>query len=736
MSFDGCFSIKRISWIMLWLILMTACAPIVDETSGSVIVSGDISDALEAQAVAESFLLAWQAEDYSAMYAHITSLSQDAMTQDEFESTYRDAASDLTLQTLTFDILSIMAGESRVEVSYRVRFATMLVGELIREMVMTLVREEQVWCIQWEKSLILPELQDGNSLEFVHEIPSRGRIFDKDGAPLAAYENAIAIGLVPGEIRAEQADLIYDTLAEISIYDSDEIAQMVESTPEDWYLPIVSLSQEDVKPHIEKLRDLSGVRLDEFRSRFYVDGGVAPHTLGYMLYIPEEELETYLRLGYRQDERVGAAGLEKAYEAELSGQRGGSLYLVSPDGHIQSLLASSEAVPGSSLYTTIDKTLQMRLQDSLGDLRGAVVVMEVDTGRVLALVSNPGYDPNAFDLAEIDRSLLESYFSDEDQPLFNRATQGQYPLGSVFKIITMSTALETDLYQAYSTFNCGHSLWVCDSVTMYDWTYWHGTSSSGELTLQEGLMRSCNPWFYRIGESLWGEDREDALSDMALGFGLGAETGFEIGEATGNIPKEAVTCVENAQMAIGQGEILVTPLQVAVFMAALANGGTLYQPMLIDRIEPASGAQTVIFSPIVNGELPISEETLEIVTEALRMVVAEPRGTGYWVLQGLDVPVYGKTGTAETTGVSHAWFTGYTRQNDPERPDIAVAVIIENGGEGSTIAAPVFRRAVSLYFSDYQDPSGLMPWEDEPYVPQQPTPTPTPTTTATSTIED
>jgi len=232
---------------------------------------------------------------------------------------------------------------------------------------------------------------------------------------------------------------------------------------------------------------------------------------------------------------------------------------------------------------------------------------------------------------------------------------------------------------------------------------------------------------------LWGEDREDALSDMALGFGLGAETGFEIGEATGNIPEQADTCVENVQMAIGQGEILVTPLQVAVFMAAMANGGTVYQPALVDRIEPASGDPTVTFSPTIKGKLPISDETLQIVTEALRMVVAEPRGTGYWVLQGLDVSVYGKTGTAETTGVSHAWFTGFTRQNAPERPDIAVAVIIENGGEGSEMAAPVFRRAVSLYFSNYQDPSGLMPWEVEPYVPQQPTPTPTqtPTTTAT-----
>jgi penicillin-binding protein 2 len=737
MLFFGGISLRNLSGMMLLLILMAACTPLVDDVPGTVIVSGDIAEAVAAQEVAETFLSAWQAEDYPKMYATVSSLNQDAMTLNEFEEIYLDTASSLTLQTLSFDLLSAMAMEAHVEVAFRVHYITMLVGELSREMVMTLVREDQGWRIQWERGLIFPELRDGNTFEFVHDIPSRGRIFDRNGAPLAAYEDAIAIGLVPGEIRAEQADLIYDILAEISSYDSDELAQMVQSTPADWYLPIISLSQEDILPYIETLRDLSGVRLDEFRSRFYVDGGVAPHVLGYRLYIPEDQLETYLRLGYRQDERIGAAGLEQAYEAELSGQRGGSLYLVGRDGEVQSLLASSEAIPGSSLYTTIDKTLQMHLQDSLGNLRGAVVVMEVDTGRVLALVSNPSYDPNVFDLAEIDRSLLDSYFSDEDRPLFNRAAQGQYPLGSVFKIITMSTALEADLYQADSTFNCGHSLWVCDSVTLDDWTLSHGAPASGLLNLQEGLMRSCNPWFYRIGESLYVEGQEDALSEMALGFGLGAETGIEINEAAGNIPEQADTCVENAQMAIGQGQILVTPLQVAVFMAALANGGTLYQPALVDRMEPASGDPSATFSLTVNGKLPISEETLQIVTEALRMVVAEPRGTGYLAMAGLDVTVYGKTGTAQTpSGDPHAWFAGFTRQNDPDYPDIAVAVIIENGGEGSEMAAPVFRRAVSLYFSNNQDPSSLMPWEEAPFVPKQPTPTPTTTTEATSTSED
>ncbi len=721
--------LKPLIWILILLTLMGACSPTVVQTTESAFNTGDVDDALSAQSVAEVYLSAWQAEDYSTMYTLISSLSQDALSLDAFESIYRDSASSLTLQTLEFKLLSAMAENRYAEVMYWVAFNTQVVGQLTREMVMSLVWEDGDWRVQWEAGLILPELSEGNSLELVYSIPSRGSIYDYRGAPLAAYEDAIAIGLVPGEILPEEADLIYTALAEISAYDPDELAQEVESTPDDWYLPVVSLAQEDAQAYIETLRDLSGVRLDEFRSRYYVDGGIAPHVVGYMLYIPEEDLEIYLRLGYRQDEKVGSSGLEEIYETTLAGQRGGSLYVVGPDGDIQSLLASSESVSGQSVYTTLDKTLQMKLQDSLGDQRAAVVIMEVETGRVLALVSNPDYDPNAFDLAETDSSLLESYFSDEDEPLFNRATQGQYPLGSVFKIITMSAALEADLYSASSSFNCGQSLWVCDSVFLYDWTYWHGTAASGELTLQEGLMRSCNPWFYRIGESLYGEGLDRALSDMAVGFGLGSETGIEIPEAAGNIPETATSCVNNAQLAIGQGEILVTPLQVASFIAALANGGTLYRPTLVDRIGSASGSTTDSFPPEINGELSISTETLETVVEAMRMVVQEPRGTGYWAMQGLNIPVYGKTGTAETAdGDSHAWFAGFTRQDDPDRPDIAVVVIIENGGEGSEMAAPVFRRAVSLYFSDYEDSSGLMPWESAPYIVEQTTPTPTATT--------
>ncbi len=143
---------------------------------------------------------------------------------------------------------------------------------------------------------------------------------------------------------------------------------MVANTPDDWYLPVVTLSRDDVAPYLDVLRDLSGVSIEEFRTRAYLEDGIAPHALGYMLFIPEDEIEDYVRLGYRQDEQIGAAGLEAIYEEQLAGKRGGSLYLVGPDGEIEYLLASGDSVAGDSLYTTLDRTLQLKLQQSLGDL--------------------------------------------------------------------------------------------------------------------------------------------------------------------------------------------------------------------------------------------------------------------------------------------------------------------------------------------------------------------------------
>ena len=316
-----------------------------------------------------------------------------------------------------------------------------------------------------------------------------------------------------------------------------------------------------------------------------------------------------------------------------------------------------------------------------------------------------------------------------EQATFNRATQGQYPLGSVFKIITMAAALESGVFTPASTLDCQYTFDDIPGHTLYDWTWQHcqdekastgkdtcakaNTQPSGLLTLPEGLMRSCDPWFYHIGLTLYEQDGgkyRTAISDMARAFGLGKATGLgQVAEATGNIP-DPTDGLDATSIAIGQGKVTVTPLQVATFMSAVANGGTLYTPQLVEKVQPVSGNPTISFSPKVSGTLPIKPDDLKVIQDAMREVARNPRGTAYYTLGNFSIPTAAKTGTAESGAVEpHAWFAGYSQVGNAEKPEIAVAVLVNNHGEGATWAAPIFRRVMEIYFFGYRQT--IYPWE-------------------------
>jgi penicillin-binding protein 2 len=691
----------------------------------------DTTSVPDSKDAARAFLAAWQAEDYAAMYAMLTPLSKDAISAADFEKFYRGVAADGAVAGMDYEILSVLTNPTRAQVSYRVHLHSVLVGDIQRDTLVNLALEDGEWLVQWEEGVVLPELAGGNYFSMDVRVPSRGNIYDRDGHALVAQADAVALGLDTGQVDLDQQESLLNELWRLTGIRPETIRPTLENYRQfGWYMPIGEVPADVVAARDSILASYSGLVMQSFRSRYYFDS-IAPHVVGYVSFITAEEEEEYRRKGYRVDEKVGRAGLEAWGEDYLSGTRGGALYVVNPDGAIVTKLAESEPEPAYSIYTTLDKDLQLQAQQAIAGFRGAIVVMERDTGRVLALVSSPGFDPNLFEPSNFNSSFqLGEIFSNEDIPLLNRATQGQYPLGSVFKLITMSAAYETGLYDLEKTYDCGSAFTEIPGFTSYDWTFEKELPASGTLTLAEGLMRSCNPFFQHIAYALYNQGQGDLISTMAEEFGLGSATGMiGVEESPGQIPVPG-TEIDAVNQAIGQGTMLVNPLQVVDFIAAIGNGGTLFRPQIIERIESPTGEIIQSFTPEERGQLPISEETLDAVRGAMRLVVANPRGTAYHRFPNFPVPIAGKTGSAETGGgrESHAWFAGYTFAEREDKPDIAVVVIVENAGEGSDYGAPIFGRVVEIYFQG--KPQRLYWWESTIGVTKTPTPevtdTPTP----------
>lgn len=737
-------SVLSLTLASLALVSLVGCSPAATEiptstpspslTLGSVTVN--TTSVPDAKTAARAYLDAWSSDDYGRMYAMLTSISRDAINAEDFETYYRTAASEGAYSRIESEILSsLVMGPTSAQVNYRTVLESELVGDLSREMVMNLSLENGQWRVQWDQALLMPELANGNYLSMERYVPSRANIYDRKGHALVAQTDATAIGLRPALTDPDQGDDLFGIIQRLTGLRQEEIEALYESVPAgaDWYVPLGEVPASEVAEDFGDLSEVAGLMLTPYRARYYFDGGIAPHLIGYVSQIQEGQEEDYLRKGYRIDERVGQAGLEKWGEEYLSGTRGGALRVLNSQGEVVTKLAETSPKPSESIYTTLDKDFQLAAQQSMEGFRGAVVVLERDTGRVLAMVSSPDFDPNAFEPLNFNYyTLLNEIFASQENPLLNRATQGVYPLGSVFKIITMAAALESERYTADSTYQCGYHFDELEGVRLNDWTYEHylqdgRTIPSGLLTLPEGLIRSCDPWFWHIGLDLYNQDMTTAISDMARGFGLGSLTGIEgVEELAGNIPDPA-SQVDATNLAIGQGETLVTPLQVASFIAAIGNGGTLHRPQLIERVVSPEGQESNLFEPEEYGKLPVSPENLALIQEAMRGVVAstDPYGTAWHRFTGLDIPVYGKTGTAESgSGNPHAWFAGYTDASRADQPDIAIVVVVENIGEGSDYAAPIFRRLVELYF--YGQPAKLYPWESTFYVTKTPEPEATP----------
>ncbi len=717
---------KKLHILILILFLLSACTsngkttmtPGADGLPTPVVSTTRVPEVAE---TLNTYFDKWNSGEYAEIYAMLSQTSRDAITEEEFVQIYSDTTEALTLERLEGGIISTLINPASAMVGYQVNYFTHLFGEFQRTMEMHLVIESNAWKIQWAEGLILPELTGGNRLVKNLTAPSRGDINDRFGNTLVTQTQAVALGVIPSQLSFDFEPVLLDTLS-AALNQPKNIIKATYRNSSEWYVPIGEISQAGYEDRATTLDALGGLVTNPYTSRYYYYGGVAPQLLGYTRSIFPEELTDYLRKGYARDAKIGASGLEQWGEDYLAGSPAADLFVVKPDGTYETQLASTDPKAADTIYTTIDRDFQLLVQKALLGFNGAIVVMEVDTGRVIAMASSPAFDANVMnqDNYNFDYGYNAIVSDAEAAPLWNRVTQSAYPLGSVFKLVTAAAALESGLYQPTSTYECTHQYTELPGFVGDDWTLEKGLEPSGNLTLLEGLMRSCNPWFYHLGLDLYRQKGATYLSDMARGFGLGEDTGIGVLLEDGGRISDPADEGSAVQMGIGQGDMLVTPIQVVDFIAAIANGGTLYQPQVIEKIVGIDGTVTQAFTPIARGTLPVSDETLAALTEGMRMVIEEERGTAHATFLGMQTPIYGKTGTATTSIIDpHSWFAGFTDANRTDKPDIAIAVIAENAGDGSRFAANIFKRVIQAYFLG--EVQTLYPWEKEIYLTITPT---------------
>ncbi len=736
---------SRIASFVLAILLLAACGE-KPGSQGSVLNDGvkptPVAVTTKAPPVDQTmqgFLNDLKADNIAGMYAMTSQDSQQNISQDDFVKYYTDNLNQMSLKSLDYQILATTVNPNNAQSTFRITYHTSLVGDLQRDITANLKLENGQWKVVWDSGLILPELHGGNHLSMDYDVPDRGLIYDRNNDPIVTNTDAYAIGVVPGQINNKTEGLLLNELSRLTGFYPGVISGMYADAGPDWYVPIGEVTSDQMRGYYNLLTGLGGVVLNKYTTRYYLDDGIAPQAVGYTSALQPDEVNDYLRQGYSIAARIGRIGVEKWGEKYLDGKTGGTLYVVSSDGSIVSYIGKSDAQQADSIYLTIDTSLQTQAQQALVGFRGAIVVIERNTGRVLAMVSSPGFDPNLFDPNNYNSSSgLTNLLNDQSHPLLNRATQGQFPLGSVFKVITFSAALESGTYTPDTSYDCGYHFTELPDRVLNDWTwdYYQNelaagdpppyTQPSGKLTLVQGLMRSCDPYFWHIGKDLFDQGRVTAVSDMARGFGLGQATGIdEVEEVSGNIPNPA-NDLDAVNEAIGQGTVQVTPLQVARFMAAVGNGGTLYRPQIVEKIVDPAGNEVQTFKPDAQGVLPIKSSTLDALRQGLYAVVHDPRGTAYFRFLNIKIPIYGKTGTAESgSGLPHSWFAGYTDANNPDKPDIAIAVLAENAGEGSDYAAPIFKRVVEIYFDGH--PVSPYWWESNIGITRTPTSPVTPT---------
>jgi penicillin-binding protein 2 len=533
-------------------------------------------------------------------------------------------------------------------------------------------------------------LSKDNAIRIIPIDGPRGTIFDRNGTPLVSNRISFNVAVVYQELRNKEK--LIRLLASLLNAQPKDIEAALDKARKRPYGPVTIIEDIDKDKAFmleEEGFNINGLVIQTKSARSYIYNSVGAHIFGYLSEISEAELESMKEYGYRVKDLIGRDGVEKHYDRFLSGSDGGIQIQVDNKGRHVKTLGFKEPAKGKDLYLTIDIKLQEACDALLEGRSGAVVVMNPHTGEILALSSSPSFDPNIFIKSGMAPRRLKLLMDEKRRPLLNRAVSGLYQPGSVFKVVTASGALESGRIKRGTAFNCGGT-YTLGRGTFDCWK----ENGHGPQGVTDALMNSCNVFFYNAGRALG----VDNLENFAKLFGFGRRTGIDLpDEARGLVPGRIWKRVrrednwyegDTINFAIGQGYLLVTPVQVLDMMAVMANKGSLIRPYLVKKIDMMD------ISNIDRKPLGLSGDTVRSVREGLYKVVNSENGTGKRAkLEGVSIA--GKTGTAENPlGRTHAWFSGFAPFDNAR---ICIVVFLEHGGKGgvepSAIARDIFQEA-------------------------------------------
>jgi penicillin-binding protein 2 len=571
---------------------------------------------------------------------------------------------------------------------------------LIITMTVLLIR---LWDLQIMRGSEMRKLSEQNRIRIKKVIAPRGIMYDRSGRVLADTRPSFNVYITPEDIKDFSQTV--DGLAKLLDADREDIIDKLKAAsrmPPSFPVKIKSDVPMDEVARIEAHRVyIPGVSIQIEPKRNYPYGQMLAHALGYVSEINDEELKTKDYKDYSPGDYIGKYGLEKNYENYLRGIDGEKRVEVDARGREVRTLDIIEPTAGNSLHLNIDMDLQTVVEKAMENKKGGCVALDTKTGGVLVLASRPAFDPNKF-ASGITKEDWRAIITDKTHPLQNRVTQGRYPPGSTFKIALALKALELGIINERTTFLCrggfpfGNRVFKC----------WK-KGGHGNIAIHRAIVESCDVFFYNVGLRL-GIDR---IHEVADSIGLGKLTGIDLpGEKQGLIPSSAWKKKtygqpwyegETVSVAIGQGAVWLTPIQLSQLAAFVANDGVTFKPQLVNRVVSPVGKVIKVFEPVTNSNIKLKKETLKIVKDGMRGVVNEPGGTAY-ASRLQNVAMSGKTGTAQAASLEkgshlgdHAWFIAYAPS---EEPSVAITALVEHGGHGSSAAAPIAKAITENLF--------------------------------------